>query len=159
MKQTYWENENKDFSTPAIRMEASQPPIHVQRDNYKVMPHYYGDVVRRFFVLGSMLLLISFPLFMHMLVIPQYIPVVLILLFGFVAAWISPAQKFVNVLNTIIAGAAVFVFEYYASSWYVYNHMDWHERLIRILNLVLSINFFFAFYYGLKTVRGYFLKK
>lgn len=122
-------------------------------------PHYYGDIVRRLFLAGSLVLLVSLPLFAHMLLISAAIPILLILLFGLVAAWTSPAQKAVGVINAVIAAAAVAVFAYFASSVFQYDHVDWHQDAIRILAFALSVNFFLAFYFSVKTVRGYFFRR
>lgn len=120
-------------------------------------PHYYGDIVRRLFLTGSLVMLASLPFFAHMFLTSTAVPVFIVLLFGLAAAWTSPAQKVVALANALISGAAVVLFAYFASS-FQYDHTDWHEYAIRVFTLGLAINFFFAFYFSIKTVRGYFFR-
>lgn len=135
-------------------------PTESYREDYKqVMPHYYGDIVRKLFLTGSLVTMITVPLFAHMFTHPFYIPSGFAVLFGVLAALTSPAQKIVLWMDALVAGIMVVGFEYYASNPWMYGHMDVHNILLRGIYLFLGILFFFAFYYSIKTIRGYFLKK
>lgn len=72
-----------------------------------------------------------------------------ILAIGFFAGVLSPAHRMFMLLDTLIAAFAFIVFEYYAVI--AYNEPD---SLFFAVNQVLALNFFTAFYYSTKTLRG-----
>lgn len=132
----------------------------LQDKNYPwIMSHYYGDTVRKLFLITSIVTFITVPLFAHLLSYSPLIPIVVAVIFGFLAALISPAQKIVIIASLVVAAIAAIGFEYLASNPAGYNHTDIHQTILRGIYFFLGILCFFAFYYSVKTVRGYFLKK
>lgn len=126
---------------------------------HPIMPHYYGDTVRKLFMLESILMIITIPLFFRYIAVSVIVAMIGTLILGLAAAWTSPAQKVVAIANTVIAGFATMIFEYYASVDPLLQITDGYEVAFRLLNLAFAVISFLAFYYGVKTVRGYFFKK
>lgn len=124
-----------------------------------IMPHYYGDIVRKLFLVNSVVTFVTVPLFAHMLTHSPLIPIVAAVVFGLLAALISPAQKIVIIVSMAVSAIATTSFIYLASNPAVYEHMDVHQTWLRLIYLFLGIQCFFAFYYSVKTIRGYLLKK
>lgn len=125
-----------------------------------VLPHYYGDAVRRFFLVGAVVILLSTPLFSHMFPFPVFLPLFFVVGLGFLAGLISPAQKLVAFLDTCVSAIAVIGFGLYAVFLYVApDHKDWHQIVLFGITLFLAVNFLLALYYSSKTLRGFFLKR
>lgn len=134
--------------------------IELQNKYYaSIMPHYYGDIVRKLFLLNSVITFVTVPLFGHMLTYSLLIPIIAAVVFGLLAALISPAQKIVIIISMLVAAVAATSSIFLASNPTVYEHTDVHQTILRLIYLFLGIQCFFAFYYSVKTIRGYFLKK
>lgn len=146
-------------SDPDPRTQFTGAAEDTKKDYQKVMPHYYGDTVRKLFLVGALLMLATLPLFVKVQPFSSYVPIFAIILFGLVAAWTSPAQNLVALINTVIAAGAIVVFEHYAAVNSFCSPSDIYRQLFLYVNLVLAVIFFFAFYYSIKTLRGYFFKK
>ena len=116
--------------------------------------HYHGDIVRRLFIFGGIIMLAALPLFTRFLPTTPAVSLLFILLVGLLASFTSPLQKFVIVLNTLIAIGATAVFEYYAVLAFRSAQGDWYLRLLFATNQLLAIIFFLALYYSGKTWRG-----
>ncbi|MDP2734620.1 MAG: hypothetical protein Q8P12_00245 [bacterium] len=143
--------------------EGSRESKEIEREErsakQRVLPHYYGDTVRKLFLAGSIIMLLSFALFAHMLPFSHFLPILAILLLGTGAGWVSPAQRLVTVMNVVIAGVSFAALLYLAAFPELYDHVDWHEQVLQGISVVLAVIFFFAFYYGIKTLRGFFFKR
>lgn len=119
-------------------------------------PHYYGDAVRRLFLIGALIMSISLPFISELIEGYVHFSLFIIILLGLVAGLISPKRKLVISFNLIISLAAVGVFEYYAVDVYstssINNFFFW-------INQILAVNFLLALYYSSKTFRGVILDK
>ena len=118
-------------------------------------PHYYGDVVRLFFLLAGIVMLLALPLLTDILPVPIYISILAILFLIFVAGLTNPAQKWVSVLDIIMSAIGFVVFEYYAAKIFSQN-IDFFFFLV---NQTLAAFFLFAFYFATKTLRGFLVKE
>ena len=134
--------------------------IELQHKYYaSIMPHYYGDIVRKLFLINSVITFATIPLFSHLLTHSLLIPIIAAVLFGLLAALISPAQKIVIIICMAVSAIATIGFIYLASNSVIYDHADVHQAWLRLIYFFLGIQCFFAFYYSVKTIRGYFLKR
>lgn len=131
----------------------------VFQDYYKVLPHYYGDTVRKLFLIAAVLMLLTLPLLAHLLPVSHFVPLFIVLAIGLAAGFTSPNQKIIGVLDMVVAGIGVVVSGYYAIEMYSIDHQDIHQKVALVSNIVFALIFFFAFYYSVKTLRGFFLQK
>lgn len=110
--------------------------------------HYYGDVVRKLFVLAGALMLVTSPFFRDRLPLSVYWGVWVIIVLDIVAALTSPRLRSVAVAECIIALGCFGVFEYYAlRDFSPVDALFW-------VNQTLALIFFFAIYFAFKTVRA-----
>ncbi|OGD95441.1 hypothetical protein A3F02_03260 [Candidatus Curtissbacteria bacterium RIFCSPHIGHO2_12_FULL_38_9b] len=114
-------------------------------------PHYYGDVGRLFFLLGGVVMLFSLPLLNQMMPVPAYVSILIIVAVVFVAGITNPAQKWVHILDSVISLVGIILFEYLAILVYTQGN----EFFTFLLNQTLAAIFLFAFYFSVKTVRGF----
>lgn len=117
----------------------------------KTVIHYYGDNVRRYFLAGAVVMLLSLPLVYASVRVPAYISVFVIILLGLSAGFTNPRQRSAAILNVVIAMAAVFVFENEAV---LTAGRSGETNLYFWINQVLAVIFLVALYYGIKTLRS-----
>lgn len=118
--------------------------------------HYYGDAVRFLFMLAAIIMLVTLPFLSGKLPVPIYVSILVILLIGILAGITNPLQKWISVLNAVIAVGASSIFEYYAVKSLVAYQVT---TLYFITNQVLAFVFLFALYYSIKTLRAMYLKE
>lgn len=128
-------------------------------DYYKVLPHYYGDTVRKLFLVAAVLMLLTLPVFSHLLPVSHFVPLFVVLAIGLAAGFTSPTQKVIGMLDVLVAGAGVIASGYYAIELYSIDHQDIHQKAAFVVSVAFALIFFFSFYYSVKTLRGFFLKK
>lgn len=129
--------------------------VEIPGKSQRPIPHYYGDIVRAFFIFGAALMLVSLPFFR--LEIPTSVPASLavIAVLGLAAGLTNPRQKWVAALDAVISLAAVLFFGYFAAAAYT----AYSPRSVFFwINQVLALNFLLALYYAAKTVRTMFAK-
>ncbi len=117
--------------------------------------HYYGDQVRRLFFFAAFIIVFTYPFLSS--IMPIYsiffvIPCTLLLVL--LAGTTSPLNKFVMILNIMISFFGVIFFEYNGLQFYILGAKTFSGILLFMLSHILAISFFFAFYYGLKSLRG-----
>jgi len=116
------------------------------------MDHYYGDYVRRLFLVGSFVWVAVAP-FTGTLDARLIIAAVFgMLAFVIAAGLTSPTKYFTAILNIIISLIAVIGFEWIAIN--LYGPAPAGGFLFWIYQL-LTINFLFALYYSVKTLRDW----
>lgn len=113
------------------------------------IPHYYGDWVRRLFILAGVILLIALPLFEDFLPVPTLITSFIIVLLIVFAAMTNPMLRIVNRINVVTSIVALVLFEHYAVESYKVGEVQ-----LAIVHQVLAIVFFFALYLSMKTFRA-----
>ena len=117
-------------------------------------PHYYGHIVRRLFLGAGVIILITLATAKHVLPFGTSLSILMILVVSFFAGMTNPFQKWVIILDTCIALAALIIFEQHAVTGYVslVDPLFW-------VNQLLAVVFFFAFYFATKTLRSAFFSR
>lgn len=116
------------------------------------MEHYYGDIVRRLFLAGVFIWIAVLPFAETLNTKAIIIAVVGMLVFVVAAGLTSPVKYFTAILNIIISLVAVVAFEWWAVN--LYAPVSAGGFLFWIYQL-LTINFLFALYYSVKTLRDW----
>lgn len=113
------------------------------------LPHYYGDTVRQLLLAAATAILIGAPFYAQNIraELPFYVIVPLALVC--LAAFTSPRNKNILIVDTIVAAAGMLYFEIWALSSY---EMD--PLLAVGLRQGIALLFFFALYFGGKTLRA-----
>lgn len=117
--------------------------------------HYYGKIIRNIFVIGGLVMLLTFPFFSHLINLPIYIPILGIIVFVLIGGLINPLSKSVFVIGSIIPLFAFAMFEYYAFN--TYQNLSPNSSLNVAFfwtNQALALMFFFATYLSVKTLRA-----
>ena len=124
---------------------------------YLAHEHYYGRQVRALFLTGALIILLTLPLFASLVPVSESVSLGAIILVGFFAGLTNPLARSVAVINSGIAALAGIAFEYGAVGAYL-NANEPLEWWFFAVNQVLAVIFFFALYFGSKTLRGIFFK-
>ncbi len=115
------------------------------------MIHYYGDAVRRLFLLGAFLMTLTYPFFCSLVLGPNYMSILAIIILGVAAGITNPRQTWVAALDVVISILAVAAFEYHAVHAYqefsIQSYFFWTNQILTALFLV-------ALYFSVKTMRG-----
>ncbi|OGF51742.1 hypothetical protein A3H04_02135 [Candidatus Giovannonibacteria bacterium RIFCSPLOWO2_12_FULL_43_11c] len=120
--------------------------------------HYYGDIVRKLFVSGDAIMILTYPFFMDRIFFSTSISIFVIVSVGVIAGFLNPRQKWANILTFIISVVALSVFEYHAVTALSGENKNSFDLFFWI-NQILAIIFFFALYYSAKTIRGFYTNK
>lgn len=117
--------------------------------------HYYGDSVRTLFILGGLIMIVSYPFFSSFIKAPIAFSIIGVIVLAIFGGLMNPVQKWIMVVNTIISVAAFAIFEYAAVYTYL-NLPPTQDVYIAFfwVNQVLSLLFFFGAYLSTKTLRG-----
>lgn len=123
--------------------------------NKESLYHYYGDTVRVLFVVGGLIIIISYPFFSSFIKAPVPFSIIGCIALAVFGGFMNPKQKWIMALNIIISIGAFIAFEY--SAVYAYLNLsptqDIHIAFFWV-NQALSLLFFFASYFSTKTFRG-----
>ncbi len=112
--------------------------------------HYYGNLVRRLFLGGAILMLLTLPFLNALLPVPLFYSLLIIIVLSLVAGFTSPVKRWAIALNEAIAIIAVLSFEYYAVTYYV---MYSAGSSLFLVNQLLALDFLIALYFNTKTLR------
>jgi len=115
--------------------------------------HYYGDLVRKLFFVGGIVMVLGLPFMKDTFSLPIYIPLVAVLVLAFLAGLTNPRQVLVIWLNLVVATIAFFVFEIYAVQFYKAQDAFWF-----VANQAEALIFVTALYYTTKTLRAMYIK-
>jgi hypothetical protein len=125
--------------------------IEFIKKRYNLVSHYYGDIVRKLFLVGALIMLVTLPFFNERLPVSVIISLAVIVALGFLAGATNPEKRSVATVNMLISIAAILVFEYYAVEVLRANSIRdplfWTDQ-------VLALIFLFALYYSTKTLRA-----
>ena len=116
------------------------------------IPHYYGDTVRKLFIVGGILMLVTLPIFYEDIPIPFIVSVFAILVVALLAGLTNPRQAWVSVLDLIVSVLAFIMLEYVAIFAGAYDGVS--QSGFFLTTQALAIIFFIAVYYSAKTLRG-----
>jgi hypothetical protein len=119
----------------------------------KLITHYYGDRVRRIFLAIAVVLLVGLPFVQEKLTIPVMAAIVMVLVLDYLAALMTPKQKWVSWANALVSTVALVVFEYLAVKAYAN-----HNTVYFVTNQFLALMFLFAIYLNTKTLRAMLLR-
>ncbi|MBI1833548.1 MAG: hypothetical protein HYR90_01855 [Candidatus Andersenbacteria bacterium] len=136
--------------SPRIEIDESQ--IESSRRKYappNAFQHYYGDTVRRLFVAAGIVILVALPFFNDVLPVPTFISLLALLVVNIVAGLTNPMQRWIMFFDVIVSILALLSFEYHAISRY--NDIP---LALFATDQLLTIIFFFALYYSVKSLRG-----
>lgn len=125
--------------------------IELVRDKYGIPLHYYGGAVRRLFMAGALIMLITLPFFNNKLPVETVGSLCGIIILSLAASSIAPRKKLFIILDPLISIGALLIFGYYAVV--TYNTYGFFNPLF-FINQVLAIIFLFASYYSSKTLRS-----
>ena len=123
--------------------------------NNETSYHYYGDSVRVLFIIGGLIMIVSYPFFASFLKAPLPLSIIGALALAIFAGLMNPKQKWIMALNMIVSVGAFISFEYSAVDAYLNLSPTQNIHVIFFwVNQVLSVLFFFAAYLSTKTLRG-----
>ncbi len=117
------------------------------------VPHYYGDMVRRLFMIAGSIMLVTTPFFQDRLPVSAYVGLCAIIVLDVIAGLANPLIRWLGYVEAAIALCACMTFEYFAiRDFSVYDSLFW-------INQTLALLFFIALYYAVKTSRSAALKQ
>lgn len=119
----------------------------------KLLFHYYGDIVRRLFILAGAIMLISLPFVKDLIPVSIFFAVLGIDVVVVVAGLMSPGHRWTALVNVVLSVIALPIFEYYAVT-----RPQPLSDLLFWINQSLAAVFLFALYFSVKTFRGFFIK-
>lgn len=121
-----------------------------ERTLYHSTPHYYGDILRRFFIAGAFALLLPLPFYPDLIppfsVLGMISLTVIIVLFAGIT---NPRQQWVIWGDLIIAAGVFVLFEYYAVMNYQTDSLQ-----LTVIRSVIALLALVSLYYSAKTIRG-----
>ncbi|OGF82312.1 hypothetical protein A3B18_03160 [Candidatus Giovannonibacteria bacterium RIFCSPLOWO2_01_FULL_46_13] len=120
--------------------------------------HYYGDTVRRLLIAGGTIMIVTLPFFGELIPVPLVVSILAIVVVGVVSGLINPRQKWTSTLDFAISIIGFICFEYLAANTYA-SDGEYFRSLFFWTNQTLAIIFFIATYYGVKTLRGFYINK
>ncbi len=132
-----------------------QEKIELIRNKFGLPFHYYGDTVRRLFILSAIIMIVTLPFLANRLPVPPFTSILLIVALALMAGFLAPRNKWAITFDLLVSVGGVLVFEYYAVDAYnAYSVSD----ILFLVDQTLAILFLFASYYASKTMRSLFNK-
>ena len=116
-----------------------------------MVEHYYGDIVRKLFIAGSIVMMGALPFFLDEVREPLIVSITAILIVSVAAGLTSPRYSLSPLIDVCVAASAVIVFEWYAINTY---RTEGHITLFFLLNQGLAMIFLVALYHAVKTLRA-----
>jgi uncharacterized membrane protein YhhN len=116
--------------------------------------HYHGDRIRVLFLVSGIVMLVGLPVFQQKIPFPVSLSVIAVVLLAFLAGLTNPKQVWFSFLDTAASLIGFLVFEYYA----ITNSSNLLDNFF-LINQLLALFFFVAFYFSVKTLRGFYLKR
>jgi len=111
--------------------------------------HYFGNIVRRLFILNGIIVLLVLPFFKEFLPVPSLVSTTAIVFLIIFAAMTNPLLPWVNKTNVLISMIGLISFENLAII--SYGRVAFEQSIVY---QVLAIIFFFSLYFGVKTFRA-----
>ncbi|MDO8482630.1 MAG: hypothetical protein Q7S86_02315 [bacterium] len=119
--------------------------------------HYYGELVRKFFLFGGVVMLVSLPFFSDLIPASPTFSLLAVVAISLAAGLINPLMRSAVLFNIVVSIVAMLIFEYQAIRLYGTLTLA-TEGVFFFINQVLALNFFLATYYGVKSARGFLMK-
>lgn len=133
-----------DYYTRLEKMEQNQEEYQEAGK-----PHYYGNTIRKLFLVSALIMVISLPFAQTSLNLPVSISIVAILILAAFAGIISPRLFATVEIDTVVAALGFLTFEYFGVKSY-----SEHNAFFFVINQILAALFLFAAYFGVKNWRG-----
>ncbi len=116
------------------------------------IPHYYGDIVRKYLLFAGAMLLVAVLIDKELLSFYLFIGIFGVLVFTVLAALMSPKVTSAIFTNAIISALMFLIFEYFAIGAYLKSQTFLDS--IFILRQAIAVAFLVALYFSTKTLRG-----
>ena len=120
------------------------------------IPHYYGDIIRRLFILAGIIMFTLMPVFSDRIPEPTSISILAVIILVAGAGITNPKRAWTAYFDLAVSSIAIIVFEYYGIL--TYSSSRSYTDSFFIVNQILAVLFLLAFYYSVKTVRGTMIK-
>lgn len=116
--------------------------------------HYYGDIVRKLFLVAGVLILVAIPFDAALLNFYFTIGIVGVLLLTLFAGFTSPRSKWIIIGSVVVSALGFLTFEYFAVGHYLNTHSI--TDIVFLIRQAIALTFILAVYFSSKTVRGFF---
>lgn len=116
------------------------------------IPHYYGDIIRKYLLFAGAMFLIAVLIDKELLSFYLFIGIFGVLAFTVLAALISPKVTSAIFTNAIISALMFLMFEYFAIGAYLKSQTFLDS--IFILRQAIAVAFLVVLYFSTKTLRG-----
>lgn len=116
------------------------------------MPHYYGDMVRKLFLIAACAMLFTLPFFTTYIPVTIWTALLIILGLSIFSGLTNPKVFILAILDMVIAIVALLLFGYNAIDAYLRYGIT---EMYFWLNEVLGLLFLISLYLSVKTVRGF----
>lgn len=83
--------------------------IESVRNKYSKIPHYHGDIIRKLFITGAIIMVGTLPFLNHRLPTSPFISILAIIIITSTAGFVSPKGKPVIILDFVISIGSVFI--------------------------------------------------
>ncbi len=118
----------------------------------KRVPHYYGDIIRKYLLFAGAGLLVAVLVDKELLSFYLLIGVIGTLIFTILAGLMSPTMSAAIFVNAIISAAMFLIFEYVAIDAYL-KSQSFVDKIF-VIRQLLAVAFLVALYFSTKTLRG-----
>ncbi len=116
--------------------------------------HYYGDYLRRLFLVGAVASIIVLPFYPNLIPPFSILSVIIISLVIVVFAGItSPKTRSIVSIEILISSLLFIIFQYYTVLGYKFDSFP-----LSFIRQILALIFIVSLYYGVKTYRGMLMK-
>ncbi len=119
------------------------------------LTHYYGDTVRKFFLVAGLVLLFAILRDREFLSFYLVVGVFSVLLLTILAGLTNPRMREVIMADVVVSTVMFLLFEYLAVNEYLQTG-DFFDEIF-FLRQLLALVFLIAVYFSTKTYRGTFL--
>lgn len=111
--------------------------------------HYYGDIVRRVFLIAAATMFVTIPFVKMYVYMPIYATLLAVIALVLASGMTSPRKKVMSFVDLIISIGGVLLFGYQAVVF-----VSAAPAYFFLLNLALGLLFLSSLYFASKTVRG-----
>jgi hypothetical protein len=119
------------------------------------VPHYFGHTIRRFFFFIAFVMLATLPFFKNEMAIPVAVSVFAIIAVTFAAGYTNPHARWILVFDVVVATLGLLVFGFHSILGYSEYGMQGIREVLFYTNQVLALSFLAAFYFSVKSLRGF----
>jgi len=151
-------NRLNDFKYCDLLFKINKKDMEKNESKKDIKPeHYYGDVVRKIFMLIASIMVGSYPVYYEFIKLPHIISVLAVITVVILAGLQNPMYYGIAVINTLASIAGFTIFELRSISIYL-NPEDYTVQFF-FVNETLAVLFMLALYFCSKTLRGMYFNK